>query len=168
MPVMDGYEATKRIKAHLKGQATVIIALTASAFDEERSVILSAGCDDFVAKPFREQVILEKMAKYLGVRYVYDREASLSSDAVASGEVSRATETADLAFTLNASFFEAMPAEWVDELYSAADAVDNERIFRLLSSIPPINASFRSALADLANNFRCDRIIDLIEEFRNF
>ncbi|MEG4497282.1 PAS domain S-box protein [Microcoleus sp. F10-C6] len=168
MPVMDGYEATKRIKAHLKGQATVIIALTASAFDEERSVILSAGCDDFVAKPFREQVILEKMAKYLGVRYVYDRETSLSSDAVASGEVSRATETADLAFTLNASFFEAMPAEWVDELYSAADAVDNERIFRLLLSIPPINASFRSALADLANNFRCDRIIDLIEEFRNF
>ncbi|MEG5047359.1 PAS domain S-box protein [Microcoleus sp. B4-C1] len=167
MPVMDGYEATKQIKAHLKGQATVIIALTASAFDEERSLILSAGCDDFVAKPFREQVILEKMAKYLGVRYVYDREASLSSDAAVSGEVSTTTETADLAFTLNTSFLEAMPAEWVDELYSAADAVDNEEIFRLLLSIPPINASFGNAIADLANNFRCDRIIDLIEEFRN-
>ena len=167
MPVMDGYEATKQIKAHLKGQATVIIALTASAFDEERSVILSAGCDDFVAKPFREQVILEKMAKYLGVRYVYDREASLSPDAAVSAEVSTATETADLAFTLNTSFLESMPAEWVDELYSAADAVDNEEIFRLLLSIPPINASFGSAIADLANNFRCDRIIDLIEEFRN-
>ncbi|MEG4324302.1 PAS domain S-box protein [Microcoleus sp. herbarium5] len=166
MPVMDGYEATKQIKAHLKGQATVIIALTASAFDEERSLILSAGCDDFVAKPFREQVILEKMAKYLGVRYVYDREASLSSDAAVSAEVSTATETADLAFTLNTSFLEAMPAEWVDELYSAADAVDNEEIFRLLLSIPAINASVRSAIADLANNFRCDRIIDLIEEFR--
>jgi PAS domain S-box-containing protein len=167
MPVMDGYEATKQIKAHLKGQATVIIALTASAFDEERSVILSAGCDDFVAKPFREQVILEKMAKYLGVRYVYDREASLSSDAAVSAEVSTVTQTADLAFTLNTSFLEAMPAEWVDELYSAADAVDNEEIFRLLLSIPPINASFGRAIADLANNFRCDRIIDLIEEFRN-
>ena len=167
MPVMDGYEATKQIKAHLKGQATVIIALTASAFDEERSVILSAGCDDFVAKPFREQVILEKMAKYLGVRYVYDREASLSSAAVASGEGSAHAGTAPLPFTLNASFFEAMPREWVDQLYAAADAVDNERIFGLLLSIPPIHASFRSAIADLAHNFRCDRIIDLIEEFRN-
>jgi hypothetical protein len=78
-----------------------------------------------------------------------------------------ATETADLAFTLNTSFLEAMPAEWIDKLYSAADAVDNEEIFRLLLSIPSINASFRSAIADLANNFRCDRIIDLIEEFRN-
>ncbi|MEO6861406.1 MAG: PAS domain S-box protein [Microcoleus sp.] len=167
MPVMDGYEATKRIKAHLKGQATVIIALTASAFDEERSVILSAGCDDFVAKPFREQVILEKIAKYLGVRYVYDREASLSSAAVASGEGSAPTGTANVPFILNAAFFEAMPAEWVDELYDAADAVDNEEIFRLLLSIPPVDAGFRSAIADLANNFRCDRIIDLIEEFRN-
>ncbi|MCC3575331.1 MAG: PAS domain S-box protein [Microcoleus sp. PH2017_40_RAT_O_B] len=167
MPVMDGYEATKQIKAHLKGQATVIIALTASAFDEERSVILSAGCDDFVAKPFREQVILEKMAKYLGVRYVYDREASLSSDAVAGGDVSAPTVTAPLPVALNSSFFEAMPPQWVDELYEAADSVDNEEIFRLLLSIPPVDAPYRSAIADLANNFRCDRIIDLIEEFRN-
>ncbi|WP_373537888.1 PAS domain S-box protein [Microcoleus sp.] len=166
MPVMDGYEATKQIKAHLKGQATVIIALTASAFDEERSMILSAGCDDFVAKPFREQVILEKMAKYLGVRYVYDREASPSSDAVVPGDV-WASETADVPFTLNASLFEGMPTQWVDELYAAADAVDNERIFELLSSIPAINLGFSRAIADLANNFRCDRIIDLIEEFRN-
>ena len=167
MPVMDGYEATKRIKAHLKGQATVIIALTASAFDEERSVILSAGCDDFVAKPFREQVILEKIAKYLGVRYVYEGETSLSSDGVAIAEGSGLTVTAALPLTLNASFFEAMPAQWVDELYDAADAVDNEQIFRLLLSIPPVDAGFRRAIADLANNFRCDRIIDLIEEFRN-
>ena len=104
----------------------------------------------------------------MGVRYVYDREASPSSEPVASGEVSTATETADFPFTLNASFFEAMPAEWVDELYAAADAVDNEEIFRLLLLIPPINADFSRALADLANNFRCDRILDLIEEFRNF
>ncbi|MEG3858257.1 PAS domain S-box protein [Microcoleus sp. herbarium12] len=166
MPVMDGYEATKQIKAHLKGQATVIIALTASAFDEERSVILSAGCDDFVAKPFREQVILEKIAKYLGVRYVYDREAALSSDAVASGDVWALGETASLPLMLNASFFAAMPTQWVNELYAAADAVDNEEIFRLLLSISPVDAGFRRAIADLVNNFRCDRIIDLIEESR--
>ena len=174
MPVMDGYEATKQIKAHLKGQATVIIALTASAFDEERSVILSAGCDDFVAKPFREQVILEKIAKYLGVRYVYDRELSASSkgsqfsSALFSGEVSGNMGTGDLPFTLSASSFQVMPSEWIDELYDAAEEVDNDRIFRLILTIPPIHASFGSAIAELANNFRCDRIIDLIEEFRNY
>ncbi|NJK68293.1 MAG: PAS domain S-box protein [Microcoleus sp. CSU_2_2] len=175
MPVMDGYEATKRIKEHLKGQATVIIALTASAFDEERSLILSAGCDDFVAKPFREKVILEKMEKHLGVRYIYDREASpiaenswVSASASASLTDDMATEivTADLPFVLNAASFKAMPAEWIDRLYEAADSVDNELIFQLISSILPVHANFGSAIADLATNFRCDRIIDLIEEFR--
>ncbi|NJM27292.1 MAG: response regulator, partial [Pseudanabaena sp. RU_4_16] len=52
MPVMDGYEAARQIKAQPKGQATVIIALTASAFEEERAVVLSTGCNDFLPKPF--------------------------------------------------------------------------------------------------------------------
>jgi CheY-like chemotaxis protein len=42
MPVMDGYEATKRIKSTTKGQATAVIALTASVWEEEKAVILSA------------------------------------------------------------------------------------------------------------------------------
>lgn len=70
MPILDGYEATKQIKAI--GQNTpVIIALTGSVFEEERAVALAAGCDDFVRKPFRTEMIFEKMAEYLGVRYMY-------------------------------------------------------------------------------------------------
>lgn len=40
MPVMDGYEATKQIKATIKGQTTAIIALTASVLEEEPAVVL--------------------------------------------------------------------------------------------------------------------------------
>ena len=69
MPVMDGYEATRLIKA--KGQSPIIIALSASAFEEDRAMILSVGCDDFVSKPFRQEIIVEKLAQHLGVRYVY-------------------------------------------------------------------------------------------------
>ncbi|NES69571.1 MAG: response regulator, partial [Okeania sp. SIO2D1] len=74
MPVMDGYEATKQIKVTTKGQATTIIALTASVLEEEKVVVLSAGCDDFMRKPFREADILKKMGEYLGVRYVYEEK----------------------------------------------------------------------------------------------
>ncbi|NER02174.1 MAG: response regulator [Okeania sp. SIO3C4] len=74
MPVMDGYEATQKIKATTKGQATTIIALTASVLEEEKVVVLSAGCDDFMRKPFREADILNKMGEYLGVRYVYEEK----------------------------------------------------------------------------------------------
>ncbi|MCL1465209.1 hybrid sensor histidine kinase/response regulator [Argonema galeatum] len=80
MPVMDGYEATKHIKTHTKGQATAIIALTASVFEEEKAVVLSAGCDDFLRKPFREADIFEVMHKHLGVHYIYDEP----TDSVAS------------------------------------------------------------------------------------
>ena len=71
MPVLDGYAATRQIKAQPLGQTTVIIALTASAFEEERALALAAGCDDFIRKPCRAAEIFEKMADYLGVRYQY-------------------------------------------------------------------------------------------------
>lgn len=54
MPVMDGYTATQQIKSILGGENTIIIALTASAFQEERGMILSIGCDDLICKPFSE------------------------------------------------------------------------------------------------------------------
>lgn len=72
MPVMSGQEATRRIKASPQGHDTPVLALTASAFEEDRSQAIAFGFDDFVRKPFREKEIFDKMARYLGVRYVYD------------------------------------------------------------------------------------------------
>lgn len=150
MPVMDGYEATKHIKGHLKGQATVVLALTASAFEEERSLVLCAGCDDFVRKPFREDVIFNKIAHYLGVHYVYEQPTA-----------STALECDSPALTQALTI---MSKEWIHELYQAADSIDNERIFQLIEQIPPTHAAIAQAITDMVNNFRCDQIIDLIEE----
>ncbi|MFP4120097.1 MAG: PAS domain S-box protein [Coleofasciculus sp.] len=150
MPVMDGYEATKHIKGHLKGQSTVVLALTASAFEEERSLVLCAGCDDFVRKPFREDVIFNKIAHYLGVHYVYEQPT-------ASTALERESPALTQALTI-------MSQEWIHELYQAADSIDNERIFQLIEQIPPTHAAIAQAITDMVNNFRCDQIIDLIEE----
>jgi CheY-like chemotaxis protein len=73
MPVMDGYEATRRIKSTLKGQATVIFAVTASALEEDRAIILSEGCDHYIRKPFRESEIFEAMEQHLGIRFIYEK-----------------------------------------------------------------------------------------------
>jgi signal transduction histidine kinase/ActR/RegA family two-component response regulator len=78
MPVMDGYTATRHIKDTPKGYSTKIIALTASAFDDERSHILAAGCDDFLGKPFRDTDIFEHMSKHLGVKYRYKARKKVS------------------------------------------------------------------------------------------
>jgi CheY-like chemotaxis protein len=71
MSEMDGYEAARYIKSSDNGHHTIIIAVTASAFEDERTQILAAGCDDFVPKPFRDTDIFGYMAKYLGVTYTY-------------------------------------------------------------------------------------------------
>ncbi len=152
MPIMDGYEATKKIKANLKGQATVIIALTASVFEEERNVILSAGCNDFVRKPFHEEVILEKMAKYLGVRYVYEQQAPEKEELGENSYVEYSSVEETLA---------QMPFEWVTKLHQAALCTDEKLIFSLIDEIPEEFAHLGNTLADWVNNFRIDKVIDL-------
>jgi len=57
MPVMNGLEATRRIRESDAGAQTRIVALTAHALEEERREILEAGCDDFIRKPYRDTEI---------------------------------------------------------------------------------------------------------------
>ncbi|BCS97254.1 hypothetical protein DSLASN_28860 [Desulfoluna limicola] len=65
MPVMDGIEATKRIKATPGGASAPIIALTACSFDSDRQKALEAGCDDFLGKPFQKTVLFSLIEKHL-------------------------------------------------------------------------------------------------------
>ena len=72
MPEMDGLEASTRIKrqARLDGTKTIIVALTAESFEEERNRILKAGCDEFLRKPFKEEQIVKVLTERLGVKFI--------------------------------------------------------------------------------------------------
>ncbi|MBD1937507.1 MHYT domain-containing protein [Microcoleus sp. FACHB-68] len=155
MPVMDGYEATKRIKATALGQSTVIIALTASAFEEDRQVILDAGCDDFVRKPFREQEMLLKISQHLGVRYLYQTPAN---DQFRAGF---APEECPISPRLEPSALQVMPAHWVQQLYHAASQGSDLLMLQLIEQIPPEYSSLAIALTDLVENFRFDKVREL-------
>ncbi|NEQ25630.1 MAG: response regulator, partial [Microcoleus sp. SIO2G3] len=161
MPVMDGYEATQQIKAHLQGQAVVIIALTASAFEENRSLVLSAGCDDFIRKPFREEVLFSKIANHLGVCYVYEQSAQPSAASTPQPKA-RAEH-----YDLKAANLSVMPAEWISQLHRAAEGCQDEEIFALIEQIPEPYSDLKLALADLVDNFRLDLIIDLTNASTN-
>jgi two-component system cell cycle response regulator DivK len=66
MPVMDGWEATQRIRASEKGRRIPIIALTAQAMAGDEQKALAAGCDDYVAKPIVDpNVVRDKMERLL-------------------------------------------------------------------------------------------------------
>ncbi len=156
MPVMNGYEATRQIKRHLKGQATIVIALTASAFEENRSLILSAGCDEFLRKPCRQQVLLETFAQHLGVRYRYeDSESGIENKGNSS----------DLTFIPDSSALQEMPLPWINALHNAALAADSEAIEELIQEIPESLAAIAHCLRDWTDNFRFDKISKLTQEF---
>ncbi|MCA1994766.1 MAG: response regulator, partial [Coleofasciculus sp. S288] len=152
MPILDGYETTKRIKATTKGQATAIIALTASIFEEERAIVLSAGCDDFVRKPFREADIFDTMHKHLGVRYVCDKPIDLQP-----------RETTD-SNALTPSAFATLPSDLRTNLQQAAICIDMDKIDRVLTQIRTHNAALAEGLALLAADFKYDQIADLIQQ----
>ena len=154
MPVMDGYEATKRIKATAKGQKTAIVALTASSLEEERAVMLSAGCDDFIRKPFREADIFDTMTKHLGVRYVYE---DLSMVEQSSAGLAGSNAIAPLALA-------ALPGQWVASLKQAILNVDLDRIAIEIEQIRSQDSGLADALQKNIENFQYDKILSLIPE----
>jgi CheY-like chemotaxis protein len=152
MPMMDGYEATQHIKAHTKGQATAIIALTASVLEEKRVLVLDAGCDDFLRKPFREGDIFELMHKHLGVRYVYEDNSDISEL-----EIEAETKIEDIKSELVK-----LPAELLFELQQAIETADIQAMQSLIEQIN--DKPLAKTLTKLAKGFRFDILQEVFEE----
>jgi CheY-like chemotaxis protein len=64
LPAMDGWEATRQLKANNETQQIPIIALTAHAMTGDRKQALDAGCDDYVTKPIDFPTLIRKLKKY--------------------------------------------------------------------------------------------------------
>lgn len=152
MPVMNGYEATQHIKATTKGHTTAIIALTASSLEEEQAFVLSAGCDDFLRKPFREADIFEVMHKHIGVRFVYEDSIQREFSLIQNREQD----------TLTAAALAALPREWLANLEQAILHVDLKLIFALIEQIRPENTALAKALIRCIDNFEYDKVLNLI------
>ncbi|BAZ17536.1 multi-sensor hybrid histidine kinase [Calothrix sp. NIES-4071] len=147
MPLLNGYQATRQIKASI-GQTTKIIALTASALEEERAAIFSAGCDDFQSKPFQAEEIFDKLAKHLGVVYI---------DESNKPDLSTRPQTVKL----TTSNLKIMSPQWQKALYIAACECSDERILQLLKQIPSEHANLTSALRKLVDDFHFEKIMEL-------
>lgn len=66
LPVIDGWEATRRIKAKDELKGVPVIALTAHAMRGDEARALASGCDDYLSKPLDEDALFEKLRKFLG------------------------------------------------------------------------------------------------------
>jgi len=68
LPGIDGYEATRRLRADPETRHIVVIALTASASDEERAQALAAGCDAYISKPIDTRAFPQQIRQFLADR----------------------------------------------------------------------------------------------------
>jgi two-component system cell cycle response regulator DivK len=66
LPVIDGWEATRRLKANAALKHIPIIALSAHAMMGDAEKALQSGCDDYLSKPLDEDLLFAKLAKFLG------------------------------------------------------------------------------------------------------
>jgi len=149
MPGMDGYEATRQIKAACLHPAPVIIALTASAFEEDKERALAAGCEDFVRKPFQTNHIFRKIDRHLSVQYLYETADSPVAEplAVSPSESSLADR------------FAQMPPEWLWALRQAAIRGADEQVLHLAQDLAPEDADLAQVVIDWARNFQFDAIL---------
>lgn len=154
MPIMDGYEATKYIKSQVKGSATAIIAVTASVLEEEKALVLSAGCDDFIRKPFKENIIFDTLTKHLGVTYIYELTQTQNNNDLKTVE-------------LNLQRFQLLPKEWLSQLSGAVLEADTERAMNLIQEISVTEAPLAQSLTILVRKFQFEKILDLIEPLTN-
>ncbi|MEM9538289.1 MAG: ATP-binding protein [Cyanobacteria bacterium P01_E01_bin.42] len=166
MPVMNGYDATRLIRKKEKEiygdlveeKSIPIVAITASAFEEDRDIVIAAGCNDFVRKPFKEAIVFDKMAQYMGVRYIYEASSS-EEKSLEYGSSDRAEpDPKNIQKEL-----QELPIEWVHKLYQAALEADAEIVKILLEEIKDSQLQIVQTFSDWIENFQFENIIALVE-----
>ncbi len=151
MPVMDGYTAVRRIKETQSEKTPPIIAVSASAFVEDRTAVLLAGCDDFLPKPFDESEFYALLGRHLGLRYEYAEAIDDSSKAEETGKETPLSE-----------LVKAVPAELKDQLRSAALKADMAAVDAAIERIGLQSPELAVTLRELADEFEYGRIVDIL------
>jgi PAS domain S-box-containing protein len=148
MPVMDGHEAIRRIRGMAGGKEIKIIAVTASAMDENRQELLKIGADDFISKPFREIELFHKIHAHLGVEYVYAEQLTATAQ----------EDAAELAPESLAGW----PQDLIDPMREAVLTADLDQLLAKIQEVEARDPRIAQALRRLAEGFQYQKLLDLL------
>ena len=157
MPVLSGYEAAQYIRAQESAPApagnltpTKIIALTANAFEDDRTQALDIGCDDFVRKPFQLSHLLTKLAEHLKVQYTYGPEVEAPTTPLAEVDAIAALRR--------------LPALQLIGLHQATLQLDSEHMTRLIAALPSDQAPLAALLTRQLTDYAFDALHTLFQQ----
>ncbi len=150
MPVMDGHEAIHRIRAMAGGRETKIIAVTASAMDENRQELMGIGADDFISKPFREVELFQKIHTHVGVEYVYAADSAVTDQ--------------EEAMELSPDSLMGWPQDLIDPMREAVITADLDQLLAKIQEgeARAKNPRIAQALRRLAEGFQYQKLMDLL------
>jgi len=148
MPVMNGYDATVKIRQLKGGNAVKIIALTASAFKEQHGNIIDAGCDAVLHKPFQAQGIFAELTKHLAIKFVYQDAPVLVPSPIREITVEMLVK---------------LPSALRRQLHEAALNLDTEETDAIIDQIRALAPEVAEGLQNMAQQYQFDRIIHLTE-----
>ncbi len=152
MPVMNGLEATVKIRETDNGNQVPIIAATASAFEEERQTILNAGMNGYLRKPIQEQDLFDLVAQCLGIEYTYHSSETLR-DEFALGMTSP---------EFPANEFNTIPEDVRGQMISACISADLDSLLDGVEQIIPKHSHAAARLQELADKLQYDDILSLL------
>jgi CheY-like chemotaxis protein len=156
MPGMDGFEMTRQLRQVPKLQNTIILAISANAFETERLHSLASGCNDFLSKPVQAEEVLNKIKTYLHLTWI-DEEQGIKNRGLESKE----------SFP-NISTMVIPPKEKLVALYEAVqggnvDSVKQEVI--KLQELTPESTRFATMIRELAEEFEYEKIANLVDYY---
>ncbi|MEI6500131.1 MAG: response regulator [Armatimonadota bacterium] len=152
MPVMDGFEAIRQIRASDGGKAIPIIAVTASSMLGHRQEAMHAGANDFLRKPFREAELFAKIKSQLGIEYLYSEDPSEAQP----------TDVEPSAGELTAEAVTVLPAQLISELHAATVEADRDRLLELIDEAESRDAIVGRGLRSLAQRFDYRTLLGLL------
>ena len=153
MPVMDGMETTRRIRALPGGRDTVILALTASALEEDRRAAFESGVDDFLPEPCAEADLFQRLRKHLGLEFKFAEDETAEEDAVdIAGQAGTAGVCANL------------PIHLIVELQQAVGNGEKGVLDELIGKTAELDKAAARVLRQLADKYEYDALTNLLEE----
>ncbi len=162
MPVMDGFEMIRHLRASSQLKDVIIIVSSASTFDIDQQSSLSAGANDFLAKPVQADELFKALKKHLKLTWIYDGKEDNSD---------RLNNT----LSLSASSNTILPEEFVpppaEELAILWDLADKGRVILIQKQAEKIEQldkrfiPFAQHLTQLARNFEIQKIRDFLIQY---
>ncbi len=155
MPVMDGYEAIRRIKAMPRGLETPIIAVTASVFVDAEQSILATGADSYIRKPFQPEELFTVLKDALKLNYVFAQDESPKQD----GGQGDGTPMPEMAVEL--------PREVLLTIRDAALMGDMTRLKWAIGQVEKLNPALAQDLKKLARQYAYEELIQWASRHEN-